>query len=251
MLNKVNIIKTIVVEDSIETQKYLESVVSQYLPQLEIMSMTTSIQSTIAAINTINPELILMDIELDDGYSFEIFEKINHQNFEVIFITAFNDMMQTALEHYAFNYLTKPIDEKKLISTIQRYIQLKNRLYSKQKQHLLNQFLSSKNSKLLIHSGQEHVYVEISEIIKCEADGNFTHFYLKSSKKLLASKPLKYFETLLQEKGFFKAHRSVIININCISSIYKKETIILCNNDKVHVSLRNKSKLSGLIDLLS
>jgi len=107
------------------------------------------------------------------------------------------------------------------------------------------------DSQLLIKTGYQHIAVKLNEIIKCEADGNHTYFYLDNNKKYLASNTLKYYEGLLSSKGFFKAHRSILVNINYIVSIYKKETLVLKNNDKVHVSVRNKSNLSKLIDLLS
>ena len=244
-------IKTIIIEDVIESQDYLIRLLGQHFPAIEILGCATNIEDGIGLIRREQPELIFMDIELTDGYSFEILDQIPDQSFEVIFVTAFENMIQKALDHYAFSYITKPIDEQKFIAAVNHYTQLKQRLYSQNKHEMFLEFFKEKSSRLLLQVGSEYISVAVSEIIKCEADGNYSYFFLQDGRRLHVSEPLSYFEGLLVPKGFFKAHRSVLINIECIASIYKKETIILSNGDKVHVSTRNKSKLTELISRLS
>lgn len=106
-------------------------------------------------------------------------------------------------------------------------------------------------SKLLIHIGDEHIAINTNDILKCEADGNYSIFILVNKSKYLASKSLKYYESLLSKKGFFRANRFTLINITHIHSIYKKEAITLSNKEKIIVSIRNKSKLFELIKSLS
>ena len=151
--------------------------------------------------------------------------------------------------YYTFNFLSKPIEINRLKNTVQRYINLKDRLFTKQKYTLFREFITE--SRLLIHTGNEHIAVDLDKIIKCEADGNYTHFLTMDSIKYFASKSLKHYENLLITKGFFRANRFTLVNIKHISSIYKKETIILSNKDKIIVSVRNRSKLSDLIKLFS
>lgn len=251
-MNKSNSkINTIIIEDNLESQEYLTTIVTNNFETIEIIGYADTIVEAVSIIDQKKPELIFMDIELIDGYSFEIFKHINYHDFEVIFVTAFDNFMSKAIDHYAFSYIIKPYEESKMVGTINRYINLKERLFTKNKYQLLSNFLNSKSSRFLLHVGNEHISVSISDIIKCEADGNYTCFNLSDGKKHLASNSLKYYEGLLIDKGFFKAHRSVLINIEFIASIYKKETIILTNNDKIHVSVRNKSNLTNLINSLS
>ncbi|WP_299336033.1 LytTR family DNA-binding domain-containing protein [uncultured Psychroserpens sp.] len=244
-------INTIIIEDNIESQEYLTSILQSQFSNIDIIGYADNVIDSISIINTEKPELIFMDIELIDGYSFEIFKHLKHHDFEVIFVTAFDNYMSKAIDHYAFSYIIKPYEKDRMIKVINRYIHLKERLFSEHKFQLLSSFLSSKSSRFLLHVGNEHVSININDIIKCEAEGNYTYFYLADHKKYLASNSLKYYEELLIDKGFFKAHRSVLINIEYIASIYKKETIILTNNDKINVSVRNKSNLTDLINQLS
>lgn len=244
-------INTIIIEDDSHAQEYLASLLKKNFSQLEFQGFADSIQKSVELIETVKPELVFMDIELTDGLSFEIFNRINYQDFEVIFVTAFENFIQKAIDHYAFSYIIKPIEETKVVNTVNRYLRLQERLFSKKKIELLSNFIEKNDARFLLHIGNEHISVKVGDIVKCEADGNYTRIVLMDGKEHLASNYLKYYEDLLEHKGFFKAHRSVLINISFIASIYKKETIVLANGDKIHVSTRNKSRLSELIESLS
>ncbi|MBQ4819596.1 LytTR family DNA-binding domain-containing protein [Aquimarina sp. MMG016] len=244
-------IKTIIIEDDPNAKEYITSILSNNFDDIDITGYADGVEESIALIHKEDPELVFMDIELRDGLSFEIFDTIKQPNFEVIFITAYDNFIQRAIDHYAFSFIMKPIASQKLIAAVERYVNLKERLFTISKYQLLSDFLGHQDTQLLLHIGKEHIAVKISDIIKYVADSNYTQFHLTNGKTLLASNSLKYYEKLLADKRFFKAHRSVNINIDHIASIYKKETIILKNNEKIHVSVRNKPNLSQLITMLS
>jgi len=246
-----NKIKVIIVEDNIKAQEYLTLILKSNFKDIEIVAYAKSVKQSIDVISNEKPELVFMDIELSDGNAFEIFEKIDNINFEVVFVTAHDDFLKKAIDHYAFSFIIKPIEEEKIISCINRYINLKERLFSTYKLKNLTKFLDTQDSQFLLHVGNEHILVRLNDIVKCVADGNYTQFYFKSKKKYLASNPLKYYEALLVNKGFFRAHRSILVNIDFINTIYRKETIILKNRERINVSTRNKFKLVALIKLLS
>ncbi|CAM1342729.1 LytR/AlgR family response regulator transcription factor [Tenacibaculum amylolyticum] len=103
------------------------------------------------------------------------------------------------------------------------------------------------SNTLFIHVNSSYVSVSLQELIKCEADGNYTKFFMDSGDEYLASKSLKYYEKMLKNKGFFRANRSVLINVRYIKSIYKKEAITLHNEERIVVSVRNKSSLVNFI----
>ncbi|MDC8002564.1 LytTR family DNA-binding domain-containing protein [Aureisphaera galaxeae] len=250
-MNEALKINTIIVEDDVRSQEYLLDFINTDLPNIEVIGCAESIKDAVSLIQRKDPELIYMDIELKDGYCFRIFEHFPKPNFEVIFVTAFDNLIQKAMDHYAFSYIIKPIDPQKLIDATHRYLKLKERLFNQHKLESFSNFLFNKDSRFLVQVGNEHISIAIKEIVKCEAQGNYTLFFLEDGKTHLASKSLKYYESLLTEKGFFKPHRSVIINIDFIKSIYKKETIILTTKEKIHVSVRNKPSLTRLINALS
>jgi two-component system LytT family response regulator len=243
-------IKTIIVEDCKESLILLSSIIQNNFSHIEITETASNINDALKKINLIKPELVLLDIELTDGYSFEILEQLPKIDFEVIFVTAFDNFHKKAMDYYALNYITKPIDKQKLVNTINHYITLRERVFSQAKYNFLKSFLKEDKPYFLIHTGKEHISVRISDIIKIQADGNYAKFFLKNNT-YLASNSLKYYEGLFLNKGFFKPNRSTLINLDHIRSIYKKESIKLSNNDNVLVSIRNKNKLTDLLKLLS
>jgi len=242
-------ISVIIIEDEKDSLEFLSEILIENFKEIEIVGNSGSIQESINILKLTKPELVFMDIELIDGNSFQILDEISNYEFEIIFTTGHNNYIEKAMEYYAFNFLSKPIDVDKLKNVVQRYLNLKDRLFTKQKYALLKEFLTE--SRLLIHTGNEHIAVDIDKIITCKADGNYTHFTTTDNLKYLASKSLKHYESLLINKGFFRANRSTLINIKHIASIYRKEAIILSNKEKIIVSVRNKSKLSDLISLYS
>ncbi|NQY05276.1 MAG: response regulator transcription factor [Flavobacteriaceae bacterium] len=247
--NKIN---TIIIEDNKEAQDYLKGLINRYFGDtIEVLAVAESIEKAVEAIHTYQPELVFMDIELTDGHSFEIFNRIDNYNFEVVFVTAFKNYLQKAIDHFALSYVVKPILPEKLIEIVERYVKLRERIFSINKYTDFNNFIRKKEAKIFLNTGKEHVGVKVENIIKCEADGNYTHVYLNDDNKYMASNSLGYYQELLDEHGFFKPHRSVIINTDYIKSIYKKESIILTSGESVNISVRNRSKLTDLIASLS
>lgn len=239
-----------IIEDDPRALDYLTQLLLANFKSLEIVATGKSIKEGVQILSQNSIDLVFMDIELTDGLSFEIFKQIKNHKFEVIFVTAFDNYLTTAFEHYAFNYLQKPLDAGKLRNVIDRFLAMRTK-FSKEQFTQFQGFFQSKSSSLLVHTGNSHINLKLSEIIWCSSEGNFTHVYCTDSTKHLASNSLKYYEELLLSKGFFRASRSALINIDHIRSIYKKETIILSNKEKIQVSTRNRGKLNDLIGGLS
>ncbi len=102
--------------------------------------------------------------------------------------------------------------------------------------------------KIFIHVNDSHICLNIDSIIKCEASGNYTKFFTDQKEEYLVSKPLKYYQGLAVFKNFFRANRSVLVNMKFVVSVYKREAIILNTNERITVSVRNKSNLLEIIN---
>lgn len=244
-------IRAVIIEDEDQASEYLSTLLTSNFPEIQILGYAPSVSDGIKLINSTVPELVFLDIELEDGLSFEILDQINRQDFEVIFITGFNQYYEKAMQHFAFNYLLKPIVPETFSKIIERYKEVKQRHFSKSKYQHFQNFIKSRNSKILLNTGNEHISVSMDEIVLCTAEGNYTKFELQNGKSLLVSHILKHYNDLLHYRGFFRASRSCLINTSHITSIYKKETIVMSNGEKVHVSTRNRGNLNELIDSLS
>ncbi len=241
-------VSTVIIEDDIEAMNYLAEILNQQFDQVKIVGHSDTVSEGIQLLDKLNPELVFMDIKLRDGNAFEILDTIKNYDFEIIFITAHDEYLKQAIDYYAFNFVSKPIEVEKLFLILDRYFSLKDRLFTKQKYTYLKNFFDK--SKLLIQCGDSHISLDIQHIIQINADGNYSQFILSNGNTHLATKSLKHYENLLGHI-FFRANRSILINIKHITSIYKKESITLSNNTKVIVSTRNKTKVSELIQHLS
>ncbi|WP_430906388.1 LytR/AlgR family response regulator transcription factor [Maribacter sp. 2-571] len=241
-------IRAIILEDDAAAADYIGSVLSS-LTNIILEGHAKTLDTGVHLINTVKPDLVFMDVELEDGTGFDVLEKITVNSPDIIFVTAHDVYLRTAMEHYAFYYLTKPFEPEALLGVVHTY--MSNLVQRKAKFERdygdLVKFLKHDDSRLLINVGNEHVFIAVNDIVKCTAEGNYTYFFLKDSLKYLAYHPLKYFEDLLTEKGFFRASRQALVNLNNIKSIYKREAFILTNGDRVTISTRNKGKLGMLI----
>lgn len=244
-------IKTLIIENDLNAIDLLKTLIQETRSDIEISGIATSIKEGISLIIKVNPDIIFLDIELDDGLGFELLDVVDTTLFEVIFITAHDTYYKSALEHFAFSYLLKPFDLNTLQKSIDRYLNIRARYAKENKYVHFKEFLKETNTKILLPIGNKNISVAIDDIFSCHSDGNYTKIHLKDKKKLLVSHRLKHFEELFNQKGFFRANRQCLINTKHISYIYKKETVILINDEKIHVSTRNKSSLQHLINTLS
>ncbi len=242
--------RSIIIENDLKSERFLSNLIKKHIPNISIVGKAATIKDAISLIQALKPELIFLDIELDDGLCFEILKVVDTSSFEVIFITAYDAYYKRAIAHYAFSYILKPFDAETLMKVINRYYLIKERHYEESKFLHFREFLKETNSKILLHVNESHISVAINDIFSCHSAGNYTKIHL-NDKEVLVSKRLKHYEELLGHKGFFRVNRTSLINTNQISHIYKKETVILNNNRRIHVSYRNRPLLSQLINTLS
>lgn len=241
-------IKVLIIEDDENARENLVKITNEYFNEIDIIGKYSTIKDASRAIRTLNPQLLLMDIVLKDGNAFEILKDFPENTFEVIFITAHDEFMKRAFEHFAFTYLSKPFEDEELVSVIKSYLKKKAKSFNQYRLQILMNFMKENGNKFLVHTGNEHIPIDVDEVINCKSDGNYTKFYLASGKELLGSNPLKHYEGLLSGKGFFRMNRFDLINMVHVKSIYKKETVILSNGTKISITSRNKIKLAELMD---
>ncbi|CAN5382772.1 LytTR family DNA-binding domain-containing protein [soil metagenome] len=214
-----------------------------------------SVASGIAAIKQIQPDIVFLDVEMDDGTGFDLVKKLDQILFQLIFITAYDKYAVTAFKLSAIDFLLKPIDEDELIISLQKAtkeIQSKN--ISKQLEVLKSSLLElkSQDQKIVLQDNKSMYFVKISDIFNCEAEGSYTTFYLSDDVKIVVSKSLKEYETLLEPHGFIRTHHSHLVNIKKITRFDKAEggIIILENTREIPVSQRKKEEVLEIISKL-
>ena len=238
--------KAIIIEDEKRAQIYLQGVLEQVAPEINIAAVCDDLPSGVIAIRKHKPDLVFLDIEMPKYNGLEIinFFSENEIQFSIIFTTAYNQYALQAFKTSAFDYLLKPIDSDELKETLNRYKQ-KNNIQNYEQLVSLNESLT-KETKIAIPDGNNLQLIPTQEIMYFKAASNYTQILLENGKKYITSRILKNFEeTLKDHKQFFRCHKSYIINTKFIECYSRSDggTIILKNKHEIPVSPEKAEEL--------
>jgi len=247
--------KVLIVDDEKGPQETLENLLSE-LKQVQLLGKASSIDEAEKMIETLAPQLIFLDIEMPGGTGFELLERIQEINFDIIFTTAYDQYAIKAIRYSALDYLLKPIDPEELNKAVERF-KLKEHdrelINSKFKTLLNNISGESSNQKIAIPDGEGLNFVKLNEIIHFESEGSYTNMYVVGQEKpTLISKPIGDYEEMLQNESFFRLHRSHLINLNHVKKYVKSDGgyVIMSNNSKAYISRRKRQEFIQLLSLL-
>jgi two-component system LytT family response regulator len=237
-------IKAIIVEDEKSNRDNLAKLLSEYCRDVKLVAQCKSAIEGRKAICELDPDLVFLDIEMPGGSGFSMLESIGEINVEVIFVTAFNHYGIKAVKFCALDYLLKPIDILELSQAVEK---VEKRLSEKSenlrmKTMLNNQQGKMANPKIALPLSDKIEFIEISSIIRCEGEGNYTHIYLSNGESILASKTLKEFDELLSDYNFLRTHQSHLINLNEVKSYIKSDGGYIKMKDGSTVSISRQRK---------
>lgn len=209
-------LKAIIIEDEEASRNVLKSYLSNYCKNVSLIGEASNIIEGEQLIKNNKPHLVFLDIEMPFGNGFDLLDKLDEIDFEVVFITAYSNYAIRALNLSAAYYLLKPIDIDELVSAVDKVTDtIQNREEFSNTQILAENLkaVTNKDQKIVFPQMDGFEVVQISNIIRAEASDNYTTFYLVGGKKYLLSKTLKYYEDMLVGLGFFRSHKSHLINI--------------------------------------
>ena len=238
-------VKALIVEDEKKVSEALEDLISMVKPSVKTVGVATNVDEAISAINEKKPDLVFMDIQLDDEISFQILRRISKPEFEIIFITAYSNYAIDAFEFSAVDYLLKPVDPDRLANAIENaLLRIKSKQLPSKIDVLLDNLSSGKTKKLVLTTMDFVHVVDISTIIKCQSSVNYTIFYIQNEKEIVVSKTLKEFDEQLSPHGFFRSHKSWLINMNFVKGYNKKGGggAIMEDGSEVPVALPKKEE---------
>ena len=183
---------------------------------------------------------------------FKLFDHFKAPFFNVIFTTAFHQYAIEAFRFSAIDYLLKPINLEELRIAIKKVIDKKEMEFIKDKLKALSENLNNACNKLVLPSTDGYYFVDLKNIIRCEAENNYTFFHLIDGKKILVSKTLKVFSQLLESHNFFRISRSSLVNLNYIEKFgrQKSPSVTMVDNTNLNISLRRKEAFLKIIDRL-
>lgn len=248
-MNKVNKIRAVLVDDEESARDVLENLLLRFCPEVELIAKCENVLQAVEVIKREMPDLVFLDIEMPNYAGYEIVNFFKAVNFEIVFVTAYDQHAVKAFEIAAIDYLLKPIDIDRLKKAVVRVQQQRNAEQQAERLSLLSSSMQEKQFKNIVVSdkGQQHI-IPVEQVIAIEAQESYCIIYT-SDKKITASKNLKHFETILETASdFFRVHKSWIINKNHLQNYSKSElTIQLSNGLIAKLSKYRKAEFEAAI----
>ncbi len=246
-------INAIIIDDEKDGAEVLQFLIKQNCPQVNILYIEHSVESAISSIQHKKPDLIFLDIEMPTGTGFDVIQHTREIGYETIFITAYEHYAIKAFKTNAIDYLLKPIDVDELMNAVNNAVK---RISSSSKNNnaaieslILNAI--QKNKKISIPSQEGILWVDLDDIIRLEAESNYTHVHIKGKKKMMIAKTLKSFEEQLSNTMFCRIHSAHLINLNEIEKYIKGDggIVVLKDGANIPVSRANKTELLTKLNL--
>ncbi|MGK4567191.1 LytR/AlgR family response regulator transcription factor [Flavobacterium sp. 3HN19-14] len=252
-------ITAILIDDDANLRTGMRSFLDRYAPEIRIIGEADSVRTGVEKMQNLQPQVVFLDIQLGDGTGFDILEQMAVKNGKssshIVFITAHEQYAIKAFRFSALDFLLKPVDPEELQKVIEKIngVLASTRDYAHIDLLLENIRKKVDNFKRIALSTAEGIHLfEISDIIRCESEDNYTKFYIRNNKPVLISKTLKEYEDLLTEHGFERIHQSHLINLSYLKSYIKKDGgyVIMSDNSNLPISQRKKERLQELLKTL-
>ena len=238
--------RVILVEDEIRSREFLQAVLQEHCPYLEIVATAGNVDDAVQAIRSLRPDLIFLDIELQTGTGFDVLAQIADVQPAVIFTTAYDHYAIKAIKFSAVDYLLKPIDVDELKAAVARTQSLHEKEAGQMTLQALMQNLkqlrTADNPTITLSVAEGLEFIPLSDIIRIEAAGAYTNFFLKGGKKLMVSKNLKEYENMLTDHDFMRVHNSHIINLAEVKRMVRSDGGYAVMSDDAQVIISPKKK---------
>ncbi|NHM06484.1 response regulator transcription factor [Flavobacterium sp. CYK-4] len=252
-------ITAILIDDDKHLREGLKALLERYTNDIHIIGEAESVKTGILAIEKLQPQVVFLDIHLSDGTGFDILERLKAKSGKIlshiVFITAHEKYAVKAFKFSALDFILKPIDPEELQDTIGKIKSIASSTKSFDHIDLLLENIRRKvdNFKRIALSTSDGIHLfEVADIIRLEAKGNYTEFFIKNHKPVLISKTLKEYEEMLTEQGFERIHQSHLINLSYLKSYIKTDGgyVVMSENTRLPIAQSKKEKLQELIKAL-
>jgi two-component system LytT family response regulator len=233
-------IKAILVDDEEHCRESLSILLEEYCPQVKLLAACSSAQEALQIIETLKPALVFLDIEMPEMNGFEMLQQFEQLPFSVIFTTSYDQYAVKAFHFSALDYLMKPIDRHELVAAVNKLQEQGHRPLFEQFQLLLGQVRhKGEFKKIALPTLEGFELINIEEIIRFEADSNYTQIFLRNKNRITVCRALKEMEEQLQDFPYFmRVHHSYIVNLNEAKKYVRGEGgyLIMSDGSTVNIS---------------
>jgi two-component system LytT family response regulator len=239
-------VRAIIIDDEPRGLNTLKKLLQDYCPEIRIIAECTDADEARDKIEKMDPQLVFLDISLPGKNGFDLLAELEQINFEIIFVTAYNEYTLQALHYSAVDYLMKPIDEDLLLQAVKRAEKrialnhinnnVSTLLYNVEKMQMPHEM------KLCIPSLKGFQVVDLKDVLFCEASGSYTNFYFADKHTACTAKTILEYDELLKDAGFVRIHKSYLVNLLHVKEYLRGEggSVILSNGTTLEVSRRKK-----------
>jgi two-component system LytT family response regulator len=236
--------KAILIDDEVHCLDTLNILIADYCQEIQVLELCVSAKKGLAAIQKYFPDLVFLDIEMPQMNGFELLEQLNEIPFSVIFTTSYDQYAIKAIRFSALDYLLKPVDKDELQKAVKKALDATEHPLPQQLEVLLQKLNHPKVAvnKIAIPTIEGLQMVLVENIIRCEADRNYTNLFLKNKGKITASRNLKDLEEMLEDYSFVRVHHSHLVNLNEVEKYIRGEGGYLLMSDKSMVDVSRSRK---------
>lgn len=218
--------RTILIDDEPKNIRILKKMLADFCPETEVVGEAENARQGIEIILKEKPDLVFLDIEMPYGNAFDMLDKLKPVDFEIIFVTAFDNYTLKAFKYSALDYLLKPVSIEELVAAVKKATQRRREVHSliaNQVGNFLQTMQKSDSNlhKIALPSKEGLVFIKLADIIRCEASAGYTHIFLKGAEKVISSRNIKEYEDLLPDSLFFRVHNAHLINLNFVKKYHK------------------------------
>jgi len=235
------------VDDEEHSRDNLNGLLIEHCPSIQVVGMASSVDTAARKTEELKPDVIFLDIKMSGSSGFKLLELVDNIDFEVIFVTAYDNYAIKAIRFSALDYILKPINPDELKTAISK---LRSKIKKGQKVNQLNMLLANLSregiyDKIGVSSDGKLEFLKTQSIIRLQGESNYTRIYLIGGRSILASKTLVEFEELLEDFEFFRVHKTHLVNLSHVKSFYKTKNsyLLLSDNSRIPVSRRRKMAL--------
>lgn len=244
-------LKAVIIDDEEASRDTLKNYLLKYCPDVRVMAQADSVKAGLEAIRQHQPDILFLDVEMPHGNAFDLLEKVQDPSFETVFVTAFSHYALKALNLSAAYYILKPVEIDELINAVQKikaHREEKGRSLEAFHTKILIENIQTANKqlhKIVLPMMDGFEVIQVKDIVRCEANDNFTDFTLCDGRKLMICRTLKFYEELLEEFDFFRIHKSHLVNVQHIRKYLKGKggQLVMSDNSTVDVSPNKKEAL--------
>ncbi|MGB5781186.1 MAG: LytTR family DNA-binding domain-containing protein [Eudoraea sp.] len=236
-------LKAVIIEDESSSREILRNYLAKYCKNVNVLGEAASVKEGLELLAQTQPDVVFLDVEMPFGNAFDLLDQLPERSFETVFVTAYNSYALEALNNHAAYYLMKPINIDELIKSVSYVTEIKEKENALENR-ILKSKLNKAEGKITLPQQDGFQVLNISEILYCKADDNYTEIFLEN-KKFVVSKTLKYFEEALADYPFARIHKSYLVNVNEVIKYRKGKggSVIVSNGKELLVSASKKKQL--------